>query len=175
MEHKAFLFDYSTFDQELRVILENALASGDCSVLTSFINRQLDSLRDPYEGDRLDSEWQSLIETKDAHQYGDFALTKYYDPLTDIGLGMSWEFVQQYITKDRTLSASPILGETIGPETNTFDPGKMGSYFQSAQQVQEHLKHFLQDHRAIHSQQLRDALEMLTQAVNENKGLYVTF
>jgi hypothetical protein len=35
--------------------------------------------------------WQKLLEQKDAHQYDDFALTKCYSVLEDIGLGSNWE------------------------------------------------------------------------------------
>ena len=82
----------------------------------SFINANLGDLRDPYEGEPLGADWESLIETGDAHQYGDVALTKYYDPLADIGLGASWERVQELVANDPTLMESPILGSTIGPK-----------------------------------------------------------
>ena len=175
MEHKAFLFDYSSFDRELRQILENALNSGKCGGLVSFINTHLEALRDPYEGEPLDAGWESLIEAPDAHQYGDFALTKYYDPLADIGLGVFWESVQDLIASDPTFSVSPILGSTIGPKHDPFDPGKMGAYFQSFQQAQQHHNSLLLAERTSPSPQLHEAVELLAKAVNEKKGLYVTF
>src|SRR5579859_5274373 len=48
-----------------------ALVTGDCAGLVSFINANLDSLRDPYEGEPLGTDWEGMIETQDAHQYGD--------------------------------------------------------------------------------------------------------
>src|ERR1051326_1231389 len=100
MEHKAFLFDYDAFDGELRAILEGALLSGACGGLVSFINANLGDLRDPYEGEPLGADWETMIETQDAHQYGDFALTKYYDPTADMGLGGAWDNIQELIASN---------------------------------------------------------------------------
>src|SRR5256885_898845 len=80
MEHKAFLFAYDSFNAELRPVLEHALRSRDYGPLVSFISDNLADLRDPYEGRPLGADWEAMIETHDAHQYGDFSLTKYYDP-----------------------------------------------------------------------------------------------
>lgn len=130
MEHKAFLFDYASFERELRSQLEQALANGNVAPLESFINANLRSLRDPYEGLPLGEDWRARIESEDAHQYGDLALTKYYLPTDDIGLGLGWERVQNLIAAAR-LAVSPILGTIVGPQANPFDPAKLGSYFQS--------------------------------------------
>ncbi len=173
MEHKAFLFDYAAFDCELRAILEGALISGDCGRLVSFINANLGDLRDPYEGEPLRADWQTLIESKDAHQYGDFALTKYYDPTGDIGLGAAWERIQALAGNDET--GSPILGRTIGPEHCPFDPGKMGAYFQTAEQVREHHTHLSGREKTKLSDPLNRVVQMLAKAVRIKCGLYVTF
>ena len=74
MEHKAFIFDYGQFERELLPVLHDALASGECRALISFIRRNIDSLTDPSEGEPLTDDWEGMIEMKDAHQYGDFAL-----------------------------------------------------------------------------------------------------
>jgi hypothetical protein len=175
MEHKAFLFDYDSFDRELRVILEDALRSGDHSKLVSFINAHMGDLRDPYEGEPLDANWEAMIEMQDPHQYGDFALTKYYNPTADIGLGAAWHNLQELIANDPTLVESPILGSTIGPQDNPFDPGKMGSYFQSAQQVRQNLRYLLNLAKKWQTEDLKRAIQMLDQAVGAETGLYVTF
>src|SRR5205807_7996746 len=94
----------------------------------------------------LGENWEAVIETNDAHQYGDFALTKYYDPTTDVGLGTSWEHIQELIANDPTLVESPILGTPLGPIASPFDPGKMGAYFQSAEQVRHHYQHLVSLH-----------------------------
>jgi hypothetical protein len=172
MEHKAFVFDYESFEPELRPTLERALASRDVSDLVSFVNEHLDFLTDPYEGEALDENWQRLVSPKDVHQYGDFALTKYYDPRADIGLGVDWERVEEVLPAG--LQRSPILGHTIGPEGALFDPGKMGAYFQSAQEVHESRK-LLEGIEGCRIPAVLRAVEMLRCAVEAGRGLYVTF
>jgi len=175
MEHKAFLFDSDRFERELRPALEAALSAGDCAPLVSFIRDNLDALADPYEGERLAPDWESLVEMKDAHTYGDFALTKYYDPAADIGLGAAWEGLQELIANGPDVVASPILGATIGPEDSPFDPGRMGAYVQSASQAAANYRRLLDLAREVPSDVVADAVSMLEQAVRAAKGLYVTF
>ena len=174
MEHKAFVFDYESFERELRPSLEDALATGDTSRLESFISMNLDALRDPYEGQPLRADWASLVEVKDAHQYGDFALTKYYNPTADIGLGSVWERVQD-LAASPSRTSSPILGTTVGPSDAPFDAGKMGSYFQSARSVRENYEYVLELAKSTRSAELNKAAEMLEEAARNNAGLYVTF
>lgn len=175
MEHKAFLFEYIHFERELQSILAQALSSGDCSELVYFINENLQELRDPYDGNPLDANWSSLIDTPDVHQYGDFALTKYYDPRFDIGLGSDWEETQQQIAEVSNLTSCPILGYTIGPKEVPFDPGKMGAYFQSLQQVQDNHASLLKASRKSPHPSLEKAIELLAKAVNKQLGLFITF
>lgn len=176
MEHKAFVFDYNAFDKELRGILEKALSSQDISGLIAFINANSGELTDPYQGEPIGQDWEAMIETQDPHQYGDFALTKYYEPTGDIGLGLSWEHLQGVIAGDPAVMESPILGARIGPRDRPFDPGKMGSYFQSRDQVDRHYQYLVTLQRqSPNDGDLRKAIHMLTQAKNARKGLYVTF
>jgi hypothetical protein len=175
MEHKAFLFDYDSFERDLRAILEYALLSGDYSGLVSFINANLGDLRDPYEGEPLGADWESMIEGQDSHQYGDFALTKYYNPTADIGLGAAWEDLQQLIASDPHLTESPILGSTIGLMDEPFDPGRMGSYFQRAAHVRQGHRYLLKLARKQPSEDLNRAIKMLQKAADAGMGLYITF
>lgn len=175
IEHKAFLFDYINFDRELRPILEDALVSGDCGGLVSFIVAHLHDLRDPYESEALGDAWETMIETQDAHQYGDFALTKYYNPAADIGLGATWQNVQELVAADPALTVSPILGSTIGPQNDPFDPGKMGAYFQTSDQVREHHKYLLDRFNGKPLDEVNEAIQMLEKAIKAKSGLYVTF
>lgn len=174
MDHKAFIFDFAAFQDELKPILEEELASNSYVRLREFvlINRKL--LRDPYGGLPLTENWEIQISPKDPHQYGDFAITKYYDPTMDIGLGNEWEEPQElFITLG--LSESPILGRTIGPHENPFDPGKMGSYFQSNQQVLDNLR-LLDDLAGQRPTQILNAArEVLYSAARVGAGVYVTF
>ena len=116
-----------------------------------------------------------MIETPDPHQYGDFALTKYFDPTADIGLGAAWEELQDLFANNSTLTESPILGSTIGPTEEPFDPSKMGSYFQSARQARENCKYLLGLAINEQTEDLQRAIQMLNEAVVAEKGLYITF
>lgn len=173
MEHKAFLFDYRKFEYELLPVLQDALLINECNTLICFIQQNIDFLTDPYEGVPLNDDWKGMIETEDAHQYGDFALTRYYDPTDDIGLGMSWQNIRELIPTERP--TSPILGSFIGPDGNPFDPGKMGAYFQSQQQVAENLEFLKKLAGQDSSEVLEEAIALLKQAFQSKRGLYITF
>jgi hypothetical protein len=175
MEHKAFSFEYEAFRNGLLPLLHDALTTSDCSELIRFINLNIEAVSDPYEGQPLTEDWATMIEPPDGHQYGDFALTKYYDPADDVGLGSSWERIQEAFTEAPGVQVSPILGSTIGPPNAPFDPGKMGAYFQSAEQVRVSLAHMQQLASQITIEEARDAVRMLEYAAQSDKGLYVTF
>ena len=72
-------------------------------------------------------------------------------------------------------SDSPILGETVGPLEDPFDPGKMGADFQSAQSVQHNLSYLTKLVGKQPDWPLKQAIEMLKAAMNAGCGLYVTF
>jgi hypothetical protein len=86
MEHKAFVFDFRSFESELRPILEKALNDNESSELLRFIEANRAALKDPYEGEPLGEDWFEAAEGNDL-RWGDFALTKYYEPTDDVGLG----------------------------------------------------------------------------------------
>jgi len=173
MEHKAFLFEYDQFEAELLPVLLKALQGHECSLLIAFIQHNIECLCAPYEGEPLTTTWESMMETKDAHQYGDFALTKYYNPTADIGLGLIWQHVQKILPTNQV--TSPVLGSLVGADEPPFDPGKMGPYFQSHVQVFENCQ-LLQELRLYHSTcEIDEAVNMLEQALQARKGLYVTF
>lgn len=176
-EQKAYTFAYKPFSTELEPILEAALASGNCQELIDFIQRQRSSLTDPYEGEPLGEDWEQLMEFKDAHQYGDFALTRYYSVAHDIGLGPSWAKIEAELTAAGMKGAELVLGFPVGPRQNLFDPGKMGSYLRSEQLVARHLTEL---QAAVQNGQVPRAevlqLEsMLSAAASAGRGLYITF
>jgi hypothetical protein len=153
MEHKAYIFNYNAFMSELSGTLMDALSAGQTDSLVKFIEENLDSLTDPYEGDPLDESWRELVEmgspldqlfrdpakTADAHDYGDFALTKFYDAADDIGLAYDWQEIETLLDSELGHGDYIVLGTPFGPPDELFDPGKMGSYFQSPAKVKEHL------------------------------------
>ena len=86
LDHKAFIFDYDAFIKELADILENALVKNKIHELIAFIENNLSYLKHPDEGEYLDYSWKEIIETEDTSEYGDIAITKYYNPDDNIGL-----------------------------------------------------------------------------------------
>ncbi|WP_373540891.1 hypothetical protein [Chamaesiphon sp.] len=136
MEHKAFIFDYEAFELELKEILETALDLNDTEGLEKFIKLNINYLIDPYEGEQLSEDWNEMLEYRDPHEYGDFALTKFYNATDDIGLNYEWIEIGDMLSSESGESIS-IFGNSIGKDGNYFDPGKMGSYFQSSRMVKE--------------------------------------
>ena len=177
IEHKAFIFDYTEFSNELKPLLEQCLTSGEICLLKEFIITNKSYLRDPYEGEDLDGNWEDLIEDKDPHQYGDFALTKYYFPQNDRGLGVEWEDIKNAVDLNHKGVYSPLLGVPLGVEEGYFDPGKTGSYFQSVDQVAKSLKILeIVQIKELEAMTILDEFKkLLGEALSERKGIYVTF
>jgi hypothetical protein len=70
-----------------------------------------------------------------------------------------------------------ILGYSFGPDNNYFDPGRMGAFFQSPEQVKNHLQilqNFIEQ-KPDFAIKLKDLLSMLEQAEASEKGFYTTF
>jgi hypothetical protein len=87
LSHRAFIFDHHLFQRELRPILEAALTSGAVAPLRQFIEENLPYLKDPNDGAPLEEGWEQHLEVRDVDQYGDVALTKYYSPDLNGGIG----------------------------------------------------------------------------------------
>lgn len=180
MVHKAFLFDYEAFERELKGILERSLASGVNEELVRFIHDHRSQLTDPYEERPLPASWEESVSPKDAHQYGYVALTKFYDltgPQSEIGLWYDWEPIYDVLEQESKGLESAILGRAVGPPSNFFDPGKMGTYFQSADLVEHNLARLraLIQKKPELEEELSPAIEMLERAASQEKGLYVRF
>ena len=177
LEQKAFVFDYDLFAQMLSDILRKALATNDLAQLERFIDGNLNSLRDPNEGTPLKSNWRESLETTDAHQLGDLAVTMFYDPTSDIGLGYQWEGIQDVLEQELDSRVDILLGQQFGPTGNVFDPGKMGSYFQPVTIVQHNLASLeaLASRQPGISSRLAPAMHLFRTALSNAKGLYVTF
>jgi len=171
IDHKAFVFDEAAFASELRPILEESLRTRSSYALVEFIDSRIGGLRNPYDGELLDQDWRESVETSDVDTFGDFALTKYYDPTKDIGLGGDWESAQAFLIAKLGNIESPVLGRPVVCGTAIFDPGKMGSYFQSAAQVEEHLRSL-----ARFPSEARDySRVMALLQAGKGSGLYITF
>lgn len=168
MEHKAYAFDWTRFESELHPLLVAALTANETAGLALFIDQHLAELTAPYEGEPLSTDWRSALENQDVHEYGDYALTRYYDPADCRGIGYGWARLSEELPET---AVNAMLGFAIGPAENLFDPGRYGSYFQAPRQVQESLS-VLGPHSCP---DLAQYLELLKRCVAERRGVYVTF
>jgi hypothetical protein len=168
MQHRAFAFDWTAFEGDLLPLLERALETEDAEPLGAFIDAHRCELRDPYEGELLPEDWRSRLEAGDVQELADFALTRYYRPGDDQGLGPAWAAIDD--AADSGVRAA-LLGRPIGPETHPFDPGRMGSFFQRPSDV-ERSAMALAEARSFG---LSDYQRLLGRCIGEGLGLYVTF
>jgi hypothetical protein len=169
MQRKAFRFDCEAFDTELRERLHNALLTNDAAQLASYINSATSEFSDPYEGEALTADWtQVLSDPNDVHELGDYALTRFYDPTADFGIGDAWIAVDESLSD---VQRNAILGLAIGPATNSFDPGKMGSYVQTRNDVVKSRSVL----REVNDERLAKYINLLDQCASSGHGVYVTF
>jgi hypothetical protein len=162
--HKAFQFDWVAFEADLAPILKRALDADDAGAIESFIEECRLDLRDPYEGEALPSDWRDLLEVGDLQELSDFALTRYYNPAEDIGLAEQWSELSEGL---EALEKASLLGEPFG----SFDPGRMGSYFQTPAQAANSLRVL----RGRASRGTSEFVMALEGVVSAGRGLYVTF
>lgn len=176
MLHSAFVFDHVGFSAELRDTLVMSLTTESPEPVKAWINTNRGSLVDPYEGGSLPEDWETLVPDGSVQAYGDFALTKYYDPTDSIGLDEAWEKIGEFL-EQLGLGEGVILGRPLESDGGVlFDPGGCGSYFQTPDDVRENLRKLT----ALGAQpevaaRLAPVATMLEAAVAGAKGLYVTF
>jgi hypothetical protein len=168
MEHKAFAFDWPRFARGLRPILVRALAADDPAPLEAYIDRHRGQLTDPYLGEPLDPDWRDRLENGDVQELGDFALTRYYRPMRDRGLGHAWMTLSDELPAP---AAAALLGVSIGDDGALFDPGRMGSYFQTPARVRRSLAAL----RGVRRPELRGFRRLLERCTADRLGVYVTF
>ena len=168
-DHKAFSFNWSGFQSELAPLLSRSLSAGDSTGLVAFVEAHLTSCSNPYDGEQLEPGWNQLLEVGDIQELADFALTKYYDPAADHGLSGAWAKVELDLPPPARLA---LLGEAFSSASDVlFDPGRMGSYFQSPSRAQESL-FVLQE---LDRPEIGEFVGFLRRIVAESNGLYVTF
>lgn len=170
MSHKAYAFDWRAFEQdELRQVLVAALESGDPATIARYIETHREQIKDPYEGRPIERSWQAMLENRDVQEYGDFALTRFYDPTDDQGLAESWSEVDGILAEQ---DRPALLGFALGKPGLEFDPGRQGSYFQTPEQVVESLRRI---ERMGHRDTLNSYLQLLSRCAASDLGVYVTF
>lgn len=168
LEHKAYAFDWTRFEFDLLPILTAALATNDATELEKYIDLHRAELTDPYEGEPLPSDWRTMLESGDVQEYGDFALTRFYDPADCRGIGYEWACLSEELPEP---VARAMLGFPIGPREHLFDPGRCGSYFQTAECVRRSLVEL----KPMGSIVLTDFVSLLERCAAGSQGLYTTF
>jgi len=124
MPHKAYAFDWSAFASDgLHSVLLDALSSGVTRGLIRYIEANLDHLKDRYEGAPLSDNWQDMLENRDVHELGDIALTRFYDPAEDRGIGDDWRDIDEQLSE---AGQAALLGTPFGSSRAYFDPGRQG-------------------------------------------------
>lgn len=111
MQHKGFAFDWLNFKRELQPVLVKSLETGDVQELLNFIGRNREQLTDPYSGVCLNEKWQAMLSNRDAHEYGDYVLTKYYDVTEERGVGNVWTELSYSLPADAKFA---MLGKAVG-------------------------------------------------------------
>jgi hypothetical protein len=168
MSHKAYAFDWRGFELDLRPLLEDALVADNTGLLETFIDDHREVLTDPYEGEPLSDDWRAALENRDVHEYGDYALTRFYNPADDCGIAEEWMRISERLSRP---AANALLGCPVGPPNRLFDPGRQGSYFQTPAQVPESLAIL----NPLGVPELAPFAGLLERCAAEGCGVYVTF
>lgn len=168
MEHKAFEFDWLPFERDLHHLIVDALSTRETRGVEAFVDENLTDLVDPYEGQPIAADWRNGLVNRDTHEVADYALTRYYDPVQDYGIGSAWIGISDAIDEQ---VVNALLGQPIGPSHNRFDPGRFGSSFQSPERVTESL--VLLNSSSV--AEMRPLVELFTRCARLGKGVYVTF
>lgn len=134
MVHKAFALDWDGFDRLLRPVLVRALVTDDSAELIGFVETHRERLCDPDEHTPLPTDWRVGADLGDVQRLGELALTRFYDPAADDGLWYGW--LPHFDALPPPVQRAT-LGETVRGGDRLFDPGRLGSYFQSPFQVLE--------------------------------------
>jgi hypothetical protein len=104
--------------------------------LAAFIDQNLSNITDPNGLNDIGLDWRNLV-SNTVTEYADLALTKFYDPVANIGLGYSWNEMYDLlkVMEEALTLISVIFGAPFIAGSNTFDPGLLGTYFQSPSEV----------------------------------------
>jgi hypothetical protein len=168
ISHKAYAFDWRRFENDdLYEILLASLKSGDPAVVAEYVEVHRDEIKDPYEGQPIPPDWRATLSNRDVHEYGDFALTRFYDPADDQGIANSWSAME---LPEEDLAA--LLGFPFGEPGREFDPGRLGAYFQTPEQAIESLRRI---ERFGRGDVFESYAQLLRTCAANGLGVYVTF
>lgn len=194
MEHKAFVFDTKNYMEQLNNLLVDRGANDDIATIRQFIEEHLDVMKSPYTGDELDEDWGEEIEKGDIQEHADFALTGYYDPNEDIGLSYEWDMLLEALKKLDFIEAEYcILGKSIQKGNFRIDPGYCGLGLVYAEDIPmlyqklitvrnkldeiniKELKSFIEIEQEDLKSVLENLISIFQSALNDKKGLMLTF
>ncbi len=144
--------------------MSEALSAEDRESFVRFVDANLTHCLSPYDGSALSPSWKDLLEVGDAQELADFALTKYYDPADDHGLGETW--VEEEAALPENMRPA-LLGHPIAH----FDPSRQGSYVVAA----DHAPNSAELLRKAKSALVRDYAGFLENVARRGFGVYVTF
>jgi hypothetical protein len=177
MNHKAYVFEDEAFDKELSVPLANALRKNDPKILLPFIDSHREQLKWK-RTDPMPKDLHAWCMEEGVQQAGDLALTAFYDPEAEIGLGPAWHQMHELLDSIDVDAVGTLCGEPFVARV-VFNPGGLGAYFQTADEVwgnRDGLKSILRRNRkwvpifAPASAMLETALQ-----TGNGKGLFVWF
>ncbi len=172
-DHKMFVFDYTTFQVELAGILAKALQSNRTGRLQSWIDARALQVHDPVEGEPVGRDWRDFLAESDVQEYGDFAMTVFYTPARFRGLRIEYNSAREKLLKKGMSEDAwtyAVLGWPLGPEGKRFDPGRMGTYAQSPEQVEAGLDALVGFGDVV----LEPVIETLGEAQRRGLGVFVT-
>jgi hypothetical protein len=149
-------------------VLLRALATAEPAELSRFVDSNLDRCANPHEGAGLDANWRAGLGAADVQEVADFALTAFYDPSADCGIAEDWLSLSETLTPE---AQAALLGSSLRVHEVSFDPGRMGSYFQTAAEAERSLAVL----SSATSEHLQAYVSLLREAVRSGRGLYVTF
>lgn len=162
--HLAFVFDEAAFRRDLAPLLDRH----EDVALESFINDHRARLRDPETGEALGLSWREKSENEGFARRAALALTAFYDPTANIGLGSAAEKLRfslmDLYPEGRVFVGGGLLGVPEG-------------YFQSAGYVAASvviLERLRAEHR-LKADIIDPVLAMLQMAASAGHGLYLIF
>jgi len=161
MEHKAYQFDWNSFEKEFKDLLISSIRSDNKGALFSFIESNLSFITDPYEGESLNENWKEYLNSLSIQEVADHALTKYYSVQEEFGLNGEWLEINETLTQEE-------VNALLGFSYSDFDPGCYGSYFQSKSLLNENIG-------ILSNSKNKEIRSYLANLRNVSKGLYVTF
>jgi hypothetical protein len=168
MDHKAYAFDWNCFAGGLLDLIVTSLGTGDAGGLTEYIDANREYLKDPYEGEPLDEDWREQLGEGDVQELADYALTRFYEASQNAGLAEEWLRLSDTLPE---AAQAALLGRPVGPDDCLFDPGRMGSYFRTPDDVLESIGAL----EEVDLPELAEYRRLLEACKDKGLVLYVTF